>query len=84
MPMMPAAKKQKRKLLSDNITENMFAYVTKHLEKEDDECFVMAKSYTQKLKKMEPIQRLYADRLINEVLLEGQLGNLCRYSAITN
>jgi hypothetical protein len=74
---------KKRKNNARKSIEVMFAMAVKHLEKDDDEFLIMAKGYAHKLQKMKPLQRLYADRLINEVLLEGQLENLNRNSSVT-
>lgn len=42
----------------------------------------MGEVYAAKLRKMTPEQQLYADRFINDILFEGQLGNLHRDSII--
>lgn len=74
---------KRRKHNGSKVTEDMCATDTKHLATEEDEFLIMAKGYAHKLQRMKPLQRLYADRVINEVLLEGQLENLNRYSSVT-
>ncbi|KAJ8710709.1 hypothetical protein PYW08_009224 [Mythimna loreyi] len=40
--------------------------------------------WSHKLESLEPTQRLFAEKYINEILLEAQLGNLSRNSVIIN
>ena len=61
--------------------QHVMSKALEYLEK-DDEAMIMARGYALKLSKMEPMQRLLADKLINDVLLEGQLGTLTRHSSI--
>jgi len=49
---------------------------------EDDECLTLAKGYTTKLRKLTPLQLMFADRLINETLFHAQMGLLTPNSCI--
>lgn len=40
--------------------------------------------WSQKLDKLNPIQKLYAEKFINEILLEAELGNLGKNSVQIN
>lgn len=40
--------------------------------------------WSQKLDKLNPIQKLYAEKFINEILLEAELGNLGKNSVLIN
>lgn len=75
----PAAKKR----AVTTTTPSTSSSYKKSIEKSNSREFkVMGMSYVEKLKRMDPIQCLYADKLINLVLFEGQLGNLKKDSSI--
>lgn len=40
--------------------------------------------WSKKLKGLDPTQRLYAEKAINDILFEAELGNLSRYSVRIN
>lgn len=75
--------KPKRRKQTDTSSEEMFKMALRELNKEDNEYVIMAKAYAIKLKKMAEQQRLYADRLIHEILLQGQLNRLSRDSTVS-
>jgi hypothetical protein len=39
--------------------------------------------YAEKLRSLDVKQRIYAEKVISEVIFEAQLGNLCRYTTPT-
>lgn len=49
----------------------------------EDKFLALAKGYAEKLRTLDPIQLLFADHLIHQVLLEGQLKNLNKNSTIS-
>lgn len=54
-------------------------------DNEDNEAYdEVAKVWTVKLKKMDPLQRIYAEKAINDILFEAQLGTLNRKSVQIN
>lgn len=53
-----------------------------HLPESDED--VVAKGWALKLKRMKREQRIYAEKFINDVLLEGELGTLHRHSFQVN
>ncbi|XP_071448244.1 uncharacterized protein [Hetaerina americana] len=48
----------------------------------DDEFHCIARTWAIKLKRMSPMQKLFAERLVNDVLFEGELGTLSRISVL--
>ncbi|XP_013106980.2 uncharacterized protein LOC106086739 [Stomoxys calcitrans] len=50
------------------------------LNKEPDEIDRLGQLWVAKIRKMNGTQKLWAEKFINEILLEGQLGNLHRHS----
>lgn len=40
--------------------------------------------FADKLRKLQPMQRIFAEKIISDVLFEGQLNNLNRYTTLTN
>lgn len=63
-------------------TQDAISMAIQMLRNEEDEFSITARCFALKLKKMSPMQRILADKLINDVLLEGQLGTLTRESTI--
>ncbi|KAK4882653.1 hypothetical protein RN001_005972 [Aquatica leii] len=51
--------------------------------KPDDECDLISKTVAEKLRRLSPDMKLYADKLINDVLFHAQLGPLHRYALIS-
>lgn len=43
----------------------------------------MAKGYASKLKKLTPDQLIFADRVINEALVDAQMGKLTRWTSLS-
>lgn len=58
-------------------------YLSKQDTKEDSDLH-LAKVWTNKLKCLDPNQRLYAEKAINDILFEAQLGTLHRNSIQIN
>lgn len=54
------------------------------MEAEDDEFLTLAKGYAVKLKKLSQQQLMFADKVINETLLDGQMGLLNRRSYVVH
>lgn len=48
----------------------------------EDEFDIVGKNVAAKLRQLPPTQRIFAERLINEVLFEAQLGTLTRESGV--
>lgn len=40
----------------------------------------IVETWADKLRRMDPLQQLWAEKFINDIMLEGQLGNLHRHS----
>lgn len=57
---------------------------TRYLEAEDDEFLTLVKGYAMKLKKLTQQQLMFADKVINDTLLDGQMGLLNRRSYVVN
>lgn len=64
-----------------NQGDDVLAMVGKRLAltRPEDKFDVIGKTWSQKLREMNGEQVLYAEKLINDILFEGQLGNLNRY-----
>ncbi|XP_037820473.1 uncharacterized protein LOC119609672 [Lucilia sericata] len=76
------AKRKKRK--KPDPAEELMILAAKRLSQPPDECDKIIESWAVKFKNMSPTQRLYADKFINEILFEGQLGMLHRNSMMLN
>lgn len=66
-------------------SDNMLALVREHLissSKQEDEWDIAGRNVGAKLRRLSEEQRLYAERLIHEVLFQGQIGNLSIHSKI--
>ncbi|XP_023294757.2 uncharacterized protein LOC111677794 [Lucilia cuprina] len=74
----------KRKKRKADPAEELMILAAKRLSQPPDECDKIIESWAVKFKNMSPKQRLYADKFINEILFEGQLGMLHRNSMILN
>lgn len=48
--------------------------------KTTDDFVRLGETWANKLKRMDSVQQLWAEKFINDILLEGQLGNLHRHS----
>lgn len=66
-------------------TDEVLGLISKKLreDKEDDECDIVGKNIAAKLRKLSPEMKMYAEKVINDILFEAQLGNLSRYSSVT-
>lgn len=56
----------------------------KRLRESEDEFDKLGAAWACELRKMDPVQQLFAKKAINDVLFEGQLGTLNRNSVIIN
>lgn len=68
-------------------SDNMLALVREHIRsssKQEDEWDIAGKNVGAKLRRLSEEQRLFAERLIHEVLFQGQLRNLSINSKIVN
>ncbi|KAL4705399.1 hypothetical protein ACJJTC_002422 [Scirpophaga incertulas] len=55
-----------------------------YLSQPEKACSSAALVWSEKLEQMDPIQKLYAEKAINGILFEAQLGNLNRFSVKIN
>lgn len=77
------SRKRTNKNISSSV-DNFIQSATKYLEKDDDECVTLAEGYATKMRKLTGEQLMFADRLINEVLLDAQMGVVKRNSFVTH
>lgn len=68
---------EKKRKKSD-AAEELMILAAKRLNQAPDECDKVAEGWALKLKKMTVTQRAYAEKFINEILFEGQMGTLHR------
>lgn len=61
-----------------------FLAKTSSEDKSDSGSSAVAKVWAQKLDRLEPLQRLYAEKAINDILFEAELGNLKKHSVEIN
>ncbi|KAL4708468.1 hypothetical protein ACJJTC_014350 [Scirpophaga incertulas] len=52
--------------------------------REDDEYDIIGKNIAAKLRFLNSLQKIYAEKIINDTLFEAQLNNLSRYSRLSN
>lgn len=72
---------RKRKQTNDSsYVEDFLKKATACLDNDDDKCLTLARGYATKMRKLTTQQLMFADRLINEVLMEAQMGELTRHS----
>lgn len=57
---------------------------TRYLEAGDDELLTLVMGYVMKLKKLTQQQLIFADKVINATLFDGQIGLLNRRSYVVN
>ncbi|KAF5299128.1 hypothetical protein FQR65_LT09486 [Abscondita terminalis] len=76
---LPITKKKKRKS-SPNILEKAY----QALSKEEDEYDFFGVTVAAKLRKMDPLQRIYCENIINTALFKGSLNQLLHDSTLTS
>ncbi|XP_064619485.1 uncharacterized protein LOC135482929 [Lineus longissimus] len=64
--------------------EELLSLACKRLNQPDNENMPIAKAWASELSKMNPSPQLLAKKAINEILFEGQMGTLNRYSVQIN
>ena len=57
---------------------------SKRLQQPQDDSDIVAAAWAVELRKMDPQQQLLAKKAINDILFEGQMGTLHRYSIEIN
>ncbi|CAG4957111.1 unnamed protein product [Colias eurytheme] len=62
--------------------QNEESLVNNYLKTSDEEIDIIAKSWAFKLKRLNPIQRRFAEKIINDVLFEGEMETLTRDGVI--
>ena len=67
----------KRRKRSDP-TDQLVGLATEYFKKPEGEEDVLAKSWAYKLKRLVGNQKLFAEKLINDILFEAEMGNLTR------
>ncbi|XP_073816578.1 uncharacterized protein [Musca autumnalis] len=65
---------------SEAMNENLIEFQTADKYKIKDNFDRIAETWAEKLRGMDPIQQLWAEKFINDIMLEGQLGTLHRHS----
>lgn len=73
---------KKRKSDPASASRALLLKATRYLEADDDEFLTLAKGYAVKLRKLTPQQLMFADKVINDALLDGQMGFLTRHSYV--
>lgn len=73
---------KKRKRLEKNVNKTQIELLNialEYIKKNDGEKNAIAKIWALKLTKMKPNQRIWAEKFINDILTEGELGTLHRH-----
>ncbi|XP_049776376.1 uncharacterized protein LOC126166653 [Schistocerca cancellata] len=73
-----------KKVMMAPQSHDRFIMPTRYLEAEDDEFLTLAKGYAVKLRKLTPQQLMFADKVINDTLLDAQMGLLTRGSYVVH
>ncbi|KAF5273669.1 hypothetical protein FQA39_LY07359 [Lamprigera yunnana] len=74
---------QKKRRKVDESAE-LISLAQKHLQEPQTEFDKIASAWAVELQKMKPQQQLFAKKAINDILFEGQIGSLHRYSIQIN
>ncbi|XP_014367364.2 uncharacterized protein LOC106717918 [Papilio machaon] len=77
----PVQRKKKKK---DDSQHNFMMLDRDHVKRPENEYEVMATNWAYKLERMTANQRRLAEKFINEILFEGEEGNLNRHSVVIN
>ncbi|XP_049792731.1 uncharacterized protein LOC126201295 [Schistocerca nitens] len=73
-----------KKVMMAPQSHDRFIMPTRYLEAEDDEFLTLARGYAVKLRKLTPQQLMFADKVINDTLLDAQMGLLTRGSYVVH
>ncbi|XP_013189961.2 uncharacterized protein LOC106134444 [Amyelois transitella] len=75
---------KKKKITIARTQHELLKKACTYLSQPEKACSSAALVWSEKLEQMDPIQKLYAEKAINDILFEGQLGNLNRFSVKIN
>ncbi|KAL4098030.1 hypothetical protein QTP88_022702 [Uroleucon formosanum] len=74
----------KKKKKDEDLQHDLMTLARDHFRKPENEYQVMARHWAFKLERMSVEQRRLAKKFINEILFEGEEGNLHRHSVVIN
>jgi len=74
----------KKKKKDEDLQHDLMTLARDHFRKPENEYQVMARHWAFKLERMSIEQRRLAEKFINEILFEGEEGNLHRHSVVIN
>lgn len=75
---------QSKKKKTEDLQHDLLTLARDHFKKPENEYQAMARNWAFKLERMTAEQRRLAEKFINEILFEGEEGNLRRHSVIIN
>ncbi|KAJ8929239.1 hypothetical protein NQ314_018118, partial [Rhamnusium bicolor] len=91
VPFITEAKQRKKREVDkrNELLEKACSYLerndnTQSSDANNDEELQLARAWASKLRKLEPLQKLYVEKAVHDVLFEAQLGNLNRFSVKIN